>query len=604
MQQSVLSAIPGRIAMQPAERGATAPGRRAAPDWTVIAPAAVTLAVMLWGITAPAYWGDEADTVSAESRSLPQLVRLLGHVDAVHGLYYLLMWPVVRVAGPGEFATRLPSAVAMAAAAAGIAAIGRRLASRRIGLCAGLVFAAMPVIGEQGHNARPYATVTAAAVAASWLLVRAAGDPRWRWFAAYGGMLAVLGYLELDALLLVGAHAVALRQLAQADDPQARRGTSRRWAAAAFGAALAVAPLVVFGWAQRGQISWIHRPGWADARAMLASLGGGPPSLAAALWALAAIGCATSLAAARGRRGAGGWRLARLALPWLALPPAAMLAISQAMPVYNFRYVEFCVPALALLAGLGLAALGRVWRAGAAVLLVVLAVPAQLAMRVPGTGLRQAASILAAAGRPGDAIVYPGTDIPPWYLAYPAGFARLDNIGMARSPAVSGRLYGVSVPLDLLKQREQHARRIWVVEMESWQDPARYLSSGFRLRHAWQLDHGRLRIWLYQREPLATPAGSAARSGSAVGQDSGEPEAGQDAGVEASHGADPVCDALCGSISIPIITAAICGSSPPSPKRRVPWRACLIPDLRRSLLLRATPRRGPGRPAHRSKARP
>src|SRR5215471_9285093 len=546
MQQSVLSAIPGRIAMQPAERGATAPGRRAAPDWTVIAPAAVTLAVMLWGITAPAYWGDEADTVSAESRSLPQLARLLGHVDAVHGLYYLLMWPVVQVAGPGEFATRLPSAVAMAAAAAGIAAIGRRLASRRTGLCAGLVFAAMPVIGEQGHNARPYAMVTAAAVAASWLLVRLAGDPRWRWFVAYGGMLVVLGYLELDALLLVGAHAVALRQLAQADDPHTRRGTSRRWTAAAFGAALAVAPLVVFGWAQRGQISWIHRPGWADAGAMLASLGGGPLALAVAVWALAAAGCATALAAARGRRGAGGWRLARLALPWLALPPTAMLAISQAMPVYNFRYVEFCVPALALLAGLGLAALGRVWRAGAAVLLLALAVPPQLAMRVPGTGLRQAASILAAAGRPGDAIVYPGTDIPPWYLAYPAGFARLDNIGMARSPAVSGRLYGVSVPLDLLKQREQHARRIWVVEMESWQDPARYLSSGFRLRHAWQLDYGRLRIWLYQREPLATPAGSAARSGSAVGQGSGEPEAGQDAGVEAGHGADPVCDALCG----------------------------------------------------------
>src|SRR5499427_1805446 len=521
MQQAVRTAIPSRAAVRPAERGATPTGRQAAPDWTVIVPAIVTLAVMLWGITAPAYWADEADTVSAESRSLPQLVQLLGHVDAVHGLYYLLMWPVVQAAGPGEFATRIPSAVAMAAAAAGIAVIGRRLASRRAGLCAGLVFAAMPVISEQAHNARPYAMVTAVAVAASWLLVRVADDPRWRWSAAYGGMLAVLGYLELDALLLVGAHALALRQLAQTDDPQTRRGTSRRWAAAALGAALAVAPLVVFGWAQRGQISWIHRPGWADAGAMLASLGGGPLALAIAVWALAAAGCATALAA-RGRRGAGGWRLARLALPWLAIPPVATLAVSQAMPVYNFRYVVFCVPALALLAGLGLAAVGRVWRAGAVMLILALAVPAQLAMRVPGTGLRQAASFLAAAGRPGDAIVYPGTDIPPWYLAYPAGFARLDNIGMARSPAVSGRLYGVSVPLDLLKQCEQHARRIWVVEMESWQDPARYLSSGFRLRRAWHLDHGHLRIWLYQREPLATPAGSAARSGSAVGQGSGE----------------------------------------------------------------------------------
>src|SRR5262252_5661220 len=509
MQQAVRTAIPSRAAVRPAERGATPTGRQAAPDWTVIVPAIVTLAVMLWGITASAYWADEMDTVSAESRSLPQLVQLLGHVDAVHGLYYLLMWPVVQAAGPGEFATRLPSAVAMAAAAAGIAVIGRRLASRRAGLCAGLVFAAMPVISEQAHNARPYAMVTAVAVGAGWLLVRVADDPQWGWSAAYGGMLAVLGYLELDALLLVGAHALALRQLAQTDDPQTRRGTTRRWAAAAFAAALAVAPLVVFGWAQRGQISWIHRPGWADAGAMLASLGGGPLALAVAAWALAAAGSATALAA-RGCRGAPGWRLARLALPWLAIPPVVMLAVSQAMPVYNFRYVLFCVPALALLAGLGLAALGRVWRAGAAILILALAVPPQLTMRVPGTGMRQAASFLAAAERPGDAIVYPGADIPPWYLAYPAGFARLDNIGMARSPAASGRLYGVSVPLALLKQREQHARRIWVVQMGSWQNPAGYLSSGFRLRSAWQSDDGNLRIRLYQREPSAAPAGSAA----------------------------------------------------------------------------------------------
>src|SRR5262249_8120415 len=70
---------------------------------------------------------------------------------------------------------------------------------------------------------------------------------------------------------------------------------------------------------------------------------------------------------------------------------------------------------------------------------------------------------------------------------------------------------GVSVPLALLKQREQHAQRIWVVQMGSWQNPARYLSSGFQLRHAWQLDHGYLHIWLYQREPPAAPARSAAR---------------------------------------------------------------------------------------------
>ena len=69
---------------------------------------------------------------------------MLGHVDAVHGLYYLLLWPVTQVAGTGEMATRLPSALAMAAAAFWVAAIARRLVSRRAARCAGLLFAVLP----------------------------------------------------------------------------------------------------------------------------------------------------------------------------------------------------------------------------------------------------------------------------------------------------------------------------------------------------------------------------------------------------------------------------------------------------------------------------
>jgi len=73
---------------------------------------------------------------------------------------------------------------------------------------------------------------------------------------------------------------------------------------------------------------------------------------------------------------------------------------------------------------------------------------------------------------------------------------------MARSPAASGHLYGVSVPVLLLKEREQHTRRIWVLQTGHWQNPAKYLSTDFRLLHTWRLDHGDLRIWLYERETL------------------------------------------------------------------------------------------------------
>ena len=149
------------------------------------------------------------------SRSLPALGRLLGHVDAVHGLYYLMIWPLVRVAGTGEVATRLPSAVAMAATAAGVGAIARRLASRRAALYAGLVFALLPTVSLQGHDARPYALVTATATAASYLLLRVAADPRPRWLAGYALALALTGYLQLFGLLLVPAHAVTLAWLGQ-----------------------------------------------------------------------------------------------------------------------------------------------------------------------------------------------------------------------------------------------------------------------------------------------------------------------------------------------------------------------------------------------------
>jgi mannosyltransferase len=492
MRHSVLAPIERHPAALPGQRNTTATGRRA-PDWAVIVPATVTLAIMLWGITAPAYWADEADTVSAASRSLPQLIRLLGHVDAVHGLYYLLVWPVVQLAGPSEFATRLPSAVSMAAAAAGIAAIGVRMASRRVGCCAGLLFAVLPVISGQAHNARPYGMVTATAVLASYLLVRAVDDPRRGWLAAYGGALALAGYLELFALLLVPAHALALRRLARCD----QRLLARRWAAAVTGAALAAAPPLVLGWLQRDQISWIQRPGWADTGGMIVSLAGGSLALAVAVWVLLAVGCARAWVSVSGQGLTATKRLVWLALPWLALPPVVMLAISQVKPIYNFRYIVFCVPALALLGGAGLSALGRVWRAGVAIGVVALAVPALLTMRVRGDGLREAASFLATHERPGDAIVYPGTGIPPWYLAYPDGFGSLADIGLARSPAASGRLYGVSVPVAVLKRREQHAGRIWAVQMGQWQDPAPYVSTGFRLLHTWQLSHGYLRIWLY-----------------------------------------------------------------------------------------------------------
>jgi len=478
-----------------------AQGPRRLPDAAMIASPAVALAVMLWGLSARPYWGDEADTVSAVSRSVPQLFGLLGHIDAVHGFYYLLLWPVARVAGTGEFATRLPSAVAMAAAAAGVTAIGRRLASRQAGLCAGLMFAVLPTVTVQGHDARPYAMVTAAVVLASYLLVRAAQDPRPRWFAAYGLSLVLVGYAQLFGLLLVPAHAVTLAGLSRGADG-GPGGVPRalllcRWMVTVAAAGVGVAPVTAAGWVQRAQIAWIPAPGWSDAGDLVSTLIGGSVWAESVIVLLAVLGgvCAGTaaparlprLVSARARTAAAADRsLTWLAVPWLVLPPLILIAASLLKPVYFGRYLTYCLPAVALLAGAGLAAMRWPKWLGVLALVVALVAPTQLAMRVPGGGMQMVAQFLSAHRRPGDAIVYPASLVPPWYLAYPEGFAQLRDLSMAQDPAASGRLFGDTVPLPVLERREESVRRIWIVPLAG-QNPAAYLAPGFRLAHQWNL---------------------------------------------------------------------------------------------------------------------
>ncbi len=497
------------VAGLPAEQSATSSEtQRAArrPIWLV--PPVLTLAVILLGIGGASYSRDEAATMSAVQRPFHGLLRMLGHVDAVHGAYYVFLWPIVRVFGPGELATRLPSALAMAVAAWAIFGIGQRLVSERAGLFAGLVFAIVPQVDLYGQTARPYAMAVALAAVASYLLVRAiqvaaAGHKRqmYGWLVAYGVCLATLGYMHIFGLLLAAAHLVpVVRNWMRTG----RNGgwLALTWAAVVLAALVSVGPFIMAGKAQDGTaLGWVQTVNIGSLGTLVNLIG--PPWMAAAAGLAVLCGVGVSGIGGRARlRSSWPGDLISLCLPWLIVPALILFVASQLMsPIYVFRYVMFCAPAAALLVGVGLSALG--WRAGTAALAVIvaLALPALLQVRTAGghgDDIRRADWIVARNLRPGDALVYQ-TFNEPIQMAYPYGLQRLTNADLSESPSQSGTLGGTWAPLSVVQERLRRARRVWLVQLASGAHPTspgpapKVLGyQGFREARTWHT----IGIWL------------------------------------------------------------------------------------------------------------
>ncbi|MFC3985952.1 hypothetical protein [Streptosporangium jomthongense] len=438
-------------------------------------PAVLAFAFVMWGIGVPSFWRDESVSVLAARMSFDELRELLSHIDTVHALYYLLLRPFAALGG--EVAVRLPSALAVAGAAAGITALGRRLSAPGswTGTYAGLAYALIPMVSRYGQETRSYALVSAVAVASTLVLL---GERRSR-HAGYGLLVALLGWFHLYALLLLPAHALIVL----------RRGRREilPWLAALAGAAVLLVPLVLMASGQRDeQLFWLKTPDLAALAQLGVEISGGPVS-----WQdsgtpplfLALLGLLALLGVWYGRAS-----LTEVALPWALVPVALSYAISQVYPVYNPRYVMFVLPALALLAGAGLAGLPRPFSGRAPIGLAALAalaalsMSAQLTVRGPANrpdDLRTLAAELGAAERPGDAVLYAPERF--WLFV-----------------SVYGGPYGKLVPFD------PGAERVWLVSRRlpgtEWQSDPRLaaLKRGFTKAGPTRIS-GAVRVTLYTR---------------------------------------------------------------------------------------------------------
>ena len=433
--------------------------RRAA----LVLPPAAMLGLGLLGLDRHSVWRDEAASLIAAQRSLPELSALLGQLETVHALYYTLLHGWLQL-GSGEAWARVPSVLAMTVAAGLVGLIGARVASVRVGVVAGLLFVANPSVSYYAQEARSTALVVAFALLTTWLLLQAV-ERHPRWWAAYAAACAVLVGLNLLAVLVPLALGVTLLWW------RSPRRVLLRWAAATGPALLVCLTLVTITSRQPYQIGWIPRPGLSSVRE-LAHLALGPTLPLILLTSLLVLVALLPTGSAPERR------LRALAVPLLALPPGLLLAASYLEPIFVPRYVFPSVAAASLLAALGVVRLGRaaarrarrpaiaLVAAGAVLIVGLGGIGTQRLDRTPASrpdDLAGAAAVIAAGARPGDVVLFLPDNRRLVELAYPRAFAGVHDIALAEGPDTVGNLTGRPLPLPTTLRELAASPRVWVI---------------------------------------------------------------------------------------------------------------------------------------------
>ena len=176
--------------------------------------------------------------------------------------------------------------------------------------------------------------------------------------------------------------------------------------------------------------------------------------------------------------------------------------------MYTLRYILFCLPALALIGGAGLAALGRGWARSALALVVVLALPGQIADRhtaAHGDNVRLADREVAAAYHHGDAVLYVSRAARYMAAAYPYGLPELRNIWLASGKIPSGTLAGTYLPRPVIHQRLARVHRVWVVAVGAHPLANLPLLHGLHFRLVRQYHPSDIWLLLYWHHVLPPP---------------------------------------------------------------------------------------------------
>jgi mannosyltransferase len=483
---------------------AALPEPAAARRWLPVAgPGVAMLALGLLGSTRSVLSWDEVATADVAHRSVPQIGNMAHHIDAVLSPYYLAMHVWTSAFGDSVLSLRLPSILAMAAAAALTGELGRRLLGSAAGAVAGFLLCLLPNISRYAAEARPYAWVCLMSILALLLLYRALEHPGVGRWAAYAAAVVGLGLGSLVAMAALTGHAALLISRLGRERPN-RRSVTVAWSVAVVGTLVLLSPLMWWGLQQRrAQLHWV------------------PPMTPGAVYTFPKYLIGSTEVA---------WLLIGLLLVAAYRPtrPMAEMLAAAGVPLFVVCAVSFAgasfwvnryllfvlLPAvIATAAGLTRVAADGPLRSTVSPLAATLAVfaaaavPGQIAVRQPtfknGSDYRTLAAVIVGRQQPGDDIVLEkgrtmraGLD---YYLRHDAGRPR--DVLLREPAAVTATL--TAAEYDDPVARLASATRIWLVAYGRRSDPGtarpdlrQLLHNGYRRIGLWEVKDGSMALYV------------------------------------------------------------------------------------------------------------
>jgi mannosyltransferase len=337
-----------RLPIAPAQGAAFGELARSRADTaSMLAASVIVLALVLFRLGSKSVWQDEGFSIALARLNWSGMWRVISLSEPYMAFYYFLLHLWLPF-GSSEAALRMLSALSAVATVPPFYAIGRRLLSRRCAAIATCLLVLNAFFIRYAQEARSYALVLFLVTLSSWLFVRALDDPKASRWSFYVVIAALAVYTHLFAVLVIVAHVLAAMV----------RPMPRRARGAPLGAGVVIgllaSPLVLFLLSRAPKVTWMQKRHWIDLPGAFLELTGYGGRI---LLALYFIVCAAALARfvfkRDNRSPATNWTLAFL-LSWLFVPPAILFAISRlGHPVFGTRFLIISLPALLLLASVG-----------------------------------------------------------------------------------------------------------------------------------------------------------------------------------------------------------------------------------------------------------